>query len=71
MLRYRVVVRFGSTGIRVEGDEIEVGIRSEPERGKANRELVKKLANHFGLPVQNVRIVSGHTSRKKLVDVLT
>lgn len=69
MLRYRVVVRFGGAGIKIEGDEIEVGIKSEPERGKANRELVKKLAEHFGVPVQNVRIVSGHTSRKKLVDV--
>jgi uncharacterized protein (TIGR00251 family) len=68
-LRYRVSVRFGGAGIKVEGDEIEVGIKSEPERGKANRELVKKLAEHFGVPVQNVRIVSGHTSRKKLVDV--
>lgn len=69
MLRYRVVVRFGGAGIKVEGDEIEVGIKSEPERGKANRELVKKLAEHFGVPVQHVRIISGHTSRKKLVDV--
>ena len=69
MLRYRVSVRLGGAGIKVEGDEIEIGIKSEPERGKANRELVKKLAEHFGVPVQNIRIVSGHTSRKKLVDV--
>ncbi|HEX9677191.1 DUF167 domain-containing protein [Nitrososphaera sp.] len=68
-MRYRVIVRFGGSGVSVEGDEIEVGIKSEPERGKANRELVKKLAEHFGVPAQNVRIVSGHTSRKKLVDI--
>lgn len=70
LLRYHVIVRLGGSGITAEGDEIEVGIKSEPERGKANRELVKKLAEHFGVPVQNVRIVSGHTSRKKIVDVL-
>lgn len=69
LLRYHVVVRLGSSGIIVEGDAIEVGIKSEPERGKANRELVKKLAEHFGVSAQNVRIVSGHTSRKKIVDV--
>lgn len=69
-MRYRVVVKLGGRVIKVEGDEIEVGIKSEPERGKANRELVKKLAEYFGVPVQNIRIVSGHTSRKKLVDVL-
>lgn len=70
LLRYHVVVRLGGSGITVEGEEIEVGIKSEPERGKANRELVKKLADHFNVPAQNVRIVSGHTSRKKIVDVL-
>lgn len=70
-MRYHIAVKLGASGLTIEGDEIEVGIKSEPERGKANRELVKKLAEHFGVPVQNVRIVSGHTSRKKLVDILT
>ncbi len=68
-MRYRVIVKLGGSGIRVDGDEIEVGIQSEPERGEANRELVKKIAKHFSVPAQNVRIVSGHASRKKLVDV--
>lgn len=68
-MRYHVIVRLGRSGITVEGDEIEIGIESEPERGKANRELVKKLAKHFEVPAQNVRIISGHTSRKKLVDI--
>lgn len=54
----------------LNGNEIEIGIKSEPERGRANRELVKRLAEHFGVPVQNVRIVSGHTSRKKLIDIV-
>jgi hypothetical protein len=65
-----VIVKLGGSGIKVDGDEIEVGIKSEPERGRANRELVKKLAEHFAAPAQNVRIVSGHTSRKKLVDIV-
>lgn len=69
-MRYRVFVKLGGSGIRVDGDEIVVGIKSEPERGKANRELVKKLAERLGVPAQNVRIVSGHASRKKTVDVI-
>ena len=48
-MRYSVSVWFGSDGrIDVSGDEITISIESPPERGKANRELVKKLAAHFG-----------------------
>ena len=70
-MRYSVSVRFSSDGrIEVSGDEIAVSIKSPPERGKANRELIKKLAEHFGVAESRVRIISGTTSRKKLVDVV-
>jgi uncharacterized protein (TIGR00251 family) len=55
---------------RLPGDEIIVSIKSRPEHGRANRELVKRLAEYFGVSEQNVRIVSGFTSRKKLVEVI-
>jgi hypothetical protein len=53
----------------VAGDEITVSIKSQPERGRANRELVKKLAAHFGVSAQDVRILSGLASRKKVVEI--
>ncbi len=56
--------------LEVVGDEITVSIKSQPQRGKANRELVKKLARHFGVSEQSVRILSGLTSRKKLVEII-
>jgi len=68
---YSVSVRFSSDGrLEVSGDEIAISIKSEPERGKANRELIRKLAAHFGISEDRVRIVSGLTSRKKIVEVL-
>ena len=70
-MRYSVSVRFSSDGqLKVNGDEISISIKSPPERGKANRELVKKLAEHFGVREDRIRIVSGLSSRKKLVEVL-
>jgi hypothetical protein len=70
-LRYSVSVRFSSDGrLEVNGDEIAISIKSQPERGKANRELVKKLAAHFNVDEGRVRIISGLTSQKKLVEVL-
>jgi uncharacterized protein len=70
-VRYSVSVRFSSDGrLQVSGNEIAISIKSQPERGKANRELVKKLAAHFGVSEDRVRIVSGLASRKKIVEVL-
>jgi uncharacterized protein (TIGR00251 family) len=70
-MKYSVSVRFSPDGrLEVSGDEISISIKSQPERGKANRELVKKLAAHFGVSEDRVRIISGLTSRKKIIEVL-
>lgn len=70
-MRYSVLVRFSSDdNINVSGDEISISIKSPPERGRANRELVKKLAAHFRVSKDRVRIISGLTSRKKIVEIL-
>lgn len=69
-MRYSVSVRFSPDGrIEVNGDEIMISIKSPPERGKANRELMKRLAEHFEVGEDRVRIVSGLASRKKLVEI--
>lgn len=69
-MRYHVTVRFSADGrLEVSGDEISVSIKSKPERGKANRELVKRLADHFGVSESSISILSGLASRKKLVEI--
>ena len=69
-MRYLVAVRFSPDGaISVAGDEITISIKSQPERGKANRELVKRLSEYFGVSEASVRIVSGLASRKKIVEI--
>lgn len=69
-MRYNVAVKFNIDGIEVDGDAITVGIKSKPEGGRANRELIDKLARHFGVPTSNVKIVSGFTIRKKIVEII-
>ena len=69
-MRYNVAVKFNMDGIEVDDDTITVGIKSKPERGRANMELIDKLARHFGIPRTNVKIVAGFTSRKKIVEII-
>lgn len=67
--RYEVEVKFHEDFVRMEGDRIIVGLRSKAEKGKANRELIEKLAKHFKVQSSRVRIISGLRSRRKIVEV--
>ncbi|MGB9760738.1 MAG: DUF167 domain-containing protein, partial [Thermoproteota archaeon] len=56
--------------VEVEGNKIVVGLTSKPVGGKANLELIKKLAKHFKVPSSQVKIVSGLKSRRKIVEII-
>jgi len=68
---YKVSVTFHKDFIEVNNDEISVGIKSKPQKGEANKELIKKLSKHFHVPQSQVRITSGEKSRKKLIQIIT
>ena len=46
-----------------------VRVSSAPEKGKANQELEKTLAQELGIPVNLVSVVSGPASRSKRVSI--
>ena len=70
-MRYSVFVKFSSGGkIHVDGNEITIALKSKPERNKANRELIEKLAAYFGTSKDRIRIIAGMTSSKKIIDVI-
>ena len=68
-MKYEVEVKFHKNFIKVEGNKILVGLTSKPEKGKANLELIKKLAKYFKVPSSHVRIVSGLKSKRKIVEI--
>jgi hypothetical protein len=55
-------------GMLADGS-IKVSIHAPPEDGRANEELLKFLAEGFGVPVSHVELLSGQTSRMKIVRV--
>jgi uncharacterized protein len=69
-MRFTVFVKFDSIGkVILDKNEITMSLRSRPEGGKANRELIKNLADYFGVNTDGIRIISGRTSKRKLVEV--
>ena len=51
------------------GDALKIKVAAPAIDGKANEELVRFIAKKIGLPRCGVRIVSGQTSRDKIVEV--
>jgi uncharacterized protein (TIGR00251 family) len=46
-----------------------VSVREAPAEGRANEAVIRALADYFGTRKSNVRIVSGESSRHKLIEI--
>jgi uncharacterized protein YggU (UPF0235/DUF167 family) len=69
-LRVRVVPGAARTQLVGRlGDAWKLRVHAAPERGLANDAVVALLAETLGLPRADVRVVAGHTTRDKLVEV--
>jgi hypothetical protein len=50
-------------------DAIKLRLQAQPIEGRANEALVKFLASALGVPKRAVTLISGQTSRRKLIEV--
>ena len=51
------------------GEAWKIRVQAPPERGRANDEVVSLLAHALGVPRSEIRVVSGHTTRDKVVEL--
>ena len=65
-IRVKVVPKARESRLLFEDGQLKALLTSPPEKGKANQELLKLLKKVFGW---NARIVSGMSSRNKIVEV--
>ena len=73
-LEVRVTPRAAASRVDVErrpdgAIEIRVRVVAPPERGKANREVVKLLARELGLAPSALEIARGAGSRRKTIRI--
>lgn len=47
----------------------EICVKEPPVKGQANVAIIMALAKHFGVPFSAVRIILGHASRQKIVEI--
>ncbi|HUM02075.1 MAG TPA: DUF167 domain-containing protein [Thermoanaerobaculia bacterium] len=67
-LRLRVSAGASRPGLSgVHGGALKLAVAAPPEKGKANRAVVRLVADAFGLGPRDVEIVAGETSPDKVV----
>ena len=70
----RVQVKPNSKNPRIEeaaDGSLTVFLKSPPIEGRANEELIERLAGHYRVPKSHLRIKLGAASRNKLVEIDT
>ncbi len=70
-LRIKVIPKSAMNAIVgfLDEDTLKVRVAAVPEKGKANAELLKFLANEFEVGKENVEIISGAGDVLKLVRI--
>lgn len=59
----------GENVVETKPGYFEVSVREKAERNLANKKVLDLVAEHFQVPVHNVRIVNGHRHPSKLLVV--
>jgi uncharacterized protein YggU (UPF0235/DUF167 family) len=69
-LRVRVVPGSATPGVvGRHGDDWKIRVREAPDRGRANDAVVELLAGVLSVPRRDVRLVAGHGSRTKVLEL--
>jgi len=67
-LNVKIKTNSGKTEVsQVSDNNFTVYIKSVPEKGKANKELIKILSKHFKTPQKEIKITTGLKSKNKTV----
>lgn len=52
------------------GDDLKIWVKGQPKEGKANLSVITILAKHFKVSKRQVKIVTGHKSRNKIIEII-
>jgi len=55
--------------IKKSEDSFEVKIKEKPEKGRANREVVRVLSSYFKISESKIRLIKGFKKRSKIFEI--
>ncbi len=54
---------------KMDDETYKIRLKSAPEKGRANEELLKFLSDELEIPKDSIKIISGHTDPRKLLKI--
>lgn len=58
-----------NTVTKLTEDSYQIHLKAKPERNQANKLLIQALAEYFTVEAKNIRILTGHHSAHKRVEI--
>lgn len=56
--------------VKIDDIHFEISTNVPPENGKANKEVVKILAEYFNTSISRIFILSGEKSKNKIIEII-
>lgn len=54
---------------KIDDSHFVVAVSARPEKGKANEAVLKALSEYLKIPFWRFGIISGHTSKEKIIEI--
>lgn len=55
---------------KIDDSHFMVSIKEPPVEGRANKAIIRVLAEYFSILQSDIQIISGHTSKNKMIEIL-
>ena len=55
---------------KIDKTYYQVYVTQPPEKGKANKQIIKLLADYFNVSSSKINIIAGEKGREKVVEIL-
>ena len=56
--------------VKIDETHYQVFLTQPPEKGKANKQIIKLLADYFNVSLSKINIIAGEKGREKVVEIL-
>lgn len=54
---------------KIDENNFVVSVKEPPVNGLANRAIIKAISDFFGVHPTRVKIISGYTSKQKIIEI--
>lgn len=55
---------------KIDENKFIISVKESAIRGKANQAIIRVLADYFDISLSSVKIILGHRSRQKIIEII-